>query len=379
MAEIEKFSQIPEVEPSELNDMLELLDKLKDPPGLMIYGPPGIGKTTIVKEFAKKMNYELRVKHLSRMDATDWSGIPKIDANQEYTEFLPISLFKKSEKKIVIFFDELNTALPQVLNAALDVLLEKKSDASNSELPKNTIIVAAGNLGKEDGTYVEEFSSAVKTRLIQVKLNNTGEEWMEWARKNNIHKDILKFMEKENCKYLLDLDGFTENLDQIATPRGWERVSDFIKQLFEDNSISLEKTRECELLKILMTGTIGKKVTDIFWEFLTKRENSYKEKMVKYGEWLKKLGNAKRYYTGNPADQLPEYLKELLLLLNEGLKENYKDIDKEVKEFAEKIKTKEIDIKKALKTFLSTIDIKDLKEYLEKNDKDAYKILIEVN
>jgi Cdc6-like AAA superfamily ATPase len=379
MAEEEKFSQIPEVEPSELNDMLELLDKLKDPPGLMIYGPPGIGKTTIVKEFAKKMNYELRVKHLSRMDATDWSGIPKIDANQEYTEFLPISLFKKSEKKIVIFFDELNTALPQVLNAALDVLLEKKSDASNSELPKNTIIVAAGNLGKEDGTYVEEFSSAVKTRLIQVKLNNTGEEWMEWARKNNIHKDILKFMEKENCKYLLDLSGFTENLDQIATPRGWERVSDFIKQLFEDNSISLEKTRECELLKILMTGTIGKKVTDIFWEFLTKRENSYKEKMVEYGEWLKKLGNAKRYYTGNPADQLPEYLEELLLLLNEGLKENYKDIDKEVKEFAEKIKTKEIDIKKALKTFLSTIDIKDLKEYLEKNDKDAYKILIEVN
>jgi len=379
MAEEEKFSQIPEVGPSELNDMLELLDKLKDPPGLMIYGPPGIGKTTIVKEFAKKMNYELRVKHLSRMDATDWSGIPKIDANQEYTEFLPISLFKKSEKKIVIFFDELNTALPQVLNAALDVLLEKKSDASNSELPKNTIIVAAGNLGKEDGTYVEEFSSAVKTRLIQVKLNNTGEEWMEWARKNNIHKDILKFMEEKNCKYLLDLSGFTENLDQIATPRGWERVSDFIKQLFGDNSISLEKTRECELLKILMTGTIGKKVTDIFWEFLTKRENSYKEKMVKYGEWLKKLGDAKRYYTGNPADQLPEYLEELLLLLNEGLKENYKDIDKEVKEFAEKIKTKEIDIKKALKTFLPTIDIKDLKEYLEKNDKDAYKILIEEN
>lgn len=375
MEEEKKYTQIPKITPDELYKILELLDTLDNPPGLMIYGPPGIGKTTMVKKFAENKGYELRVKHLSRMDATDWSGIPKVDEKQEYTEFLPISLFKKSDKKIVIFFDELNTALPQVLNAALDVLLEKKSDSSNSELPKNTIIVAAGNLGKEDGTYVEEFSSAVKTRLIQVILENTGEEWMKWAKDNNIHKDVIEFMEKEKHQYLLDLEGFVENLDQIATPRGWEKVSDFIKKLFGNSNISLANKEKCELLRILMTGTIGKRVTDIFWKFLDDRENEYKNSIKVYEEWLKELGKAKIYFSGNIADQTPENLKNLLLLLNEGLSKKYKDIDNEINDFAEKIK--KMDIKKALTTFLNTIDIENLKNYLKENYKETYKILVE--
>ncbi|MGC8729674.1 MAG: ATP-binding protein, partial [Elusimicrobiales bacterium] len=202
-------ANLPKITPQELSNMLRILDNMDNPPALMVYGPPGIGKTSILKEFAESKNYELRVKHLSRMDTTDWSGIPKMDKDQKYSEFLPISLFKKSDRKIVIFFDELNTAMPQVLNAALDVILEKKADSEtfskDAELPKNTIILAAGNLGPdEDGTYVEELSMAVKTRMIQAILETDLKQWVSWAKNKKIHRKIIGYMNSINK--LIDLN-----------------------------------------------------------------------------------------------------------------------------------------------------------------------------
>jgi MoxR-like ATPase len=223
----------PRVSLKRVGEMLELLDQMDNPPALMVYGPPGIGKTSILKKFAQDRDYDLRVKHLSRMDTTDWSGIPRTGSDVEYTEFLPINLFQDTrKKKIVIFFDELNTALPQVLNAALDVILEKKGDGARAVLPPETIIVAAGNLGEEDGTFVEELSSAVKTRMIQVEFEvaDARSEWIEWAKKADLVDDVVDFIDdRPDLHTLLDLDGFKQNQDQVATPRGWERVSDYMK------------------------------------------------------------------------------------------------------------------------------------------------------
>jgi MoxR-like ATPase len=223
----------PRVSLKRVGEMLELLDQMDNPPALMVYGPPGIGKTSILKKFAEDRDYDLRVKHLSRMDTTDWSGIPRTGADVEFTEFLPINLFQDTDKeKIVIFFDELNTALPQVLNAALDVILEKKGDGARAKLPPPTIIVAAGNLGEEDGTFVEELSAAVKTRMIQVEfdVDDARREWIEWAKKAAVADHVVDFIDDRPDLYtLLDLEGFRQNQDQVATPRGWERVSDYLK------------------------------------------------------------------------------------------------------------------------------------------------------
>jgi MoxR-like ATPase len=282
-----KIEELPKVTPKELIEILEYLDTLNNPPALMIYGVPGIGKSTIVRDFANRKHYELRIKHLSRMDPTDWSGIPNQNPNDEYTSFKPLALFKPPKegyKKIVIFFDELNTALPQVLNSALDVILEKRGDiethGEKAQLPQETIIVAAGNLGPElDGTVVEEFSSAVKTRLIQVYLETNFNDWKAWAEENKIEEIVINFL-NENQEYLIDIEGFKQNLQQIATPRGWERVSNYIKSLDkyiqqQNYSVSPE-----ELLEKLVIGTVGKKAGEAFMEyyknFKSKTEDLYK-------------------------------------------------------------------------------------------------------
>ncbi len=316
-----KFDQIPKITPSELQQILEFLDTLANPPALMIYGVPGIGKTTIVKKFATDKNYDLRIKHLSRMDPTDWTGIPSADS--DYTNFKPIGLFRpapKENQKIVIFFDELNTALPQVLNSALDVILEKRGDTDTygekAKLPENTIIVAAGNLGPEhDGTYVEEFSSAVKTRLIQVKLETNFNEWKKWAEQNSIEQVVIKFLEL-NPEYLIDIEGLKENIDQVATPRGWKRVSDYIKKYEECGKI--------ETLEKLILGTIGVKIGEKFMKFFNSFAYSNEEIKRKLQKYLDYFNNPDVFLDGNVNTYL-NYSTQVFNIINHIKKTEIKD------------------------------------------------------
>ena len=336
--------------------MLEVLDKMPNPPAIMVYGAPGIGKTSILGDFAKSKKYDLRVKHLSRMDATDWSGIPKIGDNQKYTEFMPISIFKplpEGKKKIVVFFDELNTATPQVLNAALDIILEKKGEGAAAVLPENTIILAAGNLGDEDGTYVEELSAAVKTRMIQVKMNSEPDEWLKWAKSKSINRHVIKFIE-DNNNYLLDLEGFKTGLDQVATPRGWERVSNLL------DCIDLLPTKY-PLLEKMITGTIGKKTGKQFFNYLT---NMLSSQNYPENEWRRKITEAEILYTKQTADYTPQRLTELTILVNEGLKQGYANAKEKANKYIE-FMNNEIgqNVFKAKLTSLSGLDLQYLINY----------------
>ncbi len=273
----QRWNNIPTITPEELKNILNILKNMNNPPALMVYGPPGVGKTQILKRFANENNYDLRVKHLSRMDPSDWSGIPQTDKG--YTTFLPPYFFREPEKdndgndkRIVVFFDELNTALPQVLNAALDVLLEKKLD--NKKLPENTIMVAAGNLGIEDGTYVEELSTAVKTRLLQFVLKQDTIEWTEWASNNGLLSYIINFIE-EHPHYLIDMHGMQNREQQVATPRGWETISNIVKHS-NDN-----KWYKNKIIGDMIYGAVGEKVARVFIKYVLNMIDSLNDANVR--------------------------------------------------------------------------------------------------
>ncbi|MCX8092922.1 MAG: ATP-binding protein [Candidatus Goldbacteria bacterium] len=356
---------IPEIKPEDLIELLNVLDKMENPPALMVFGPPGVGKTRILKKFADEKGYELRVKHLSRMDQTDWSGIPK--ENEGYTGFLPVSLFKPAEnnKRIVIFFDELNTAHPGVLNAALDIILEKKGDTetfgAKAELPENTIIVAAGNLGPdEDGTYVEELSMAVKTRLIQVRLNTDISQWIRWANKNNIHERVIEFIDNYGASYLLDLEEFKERNDQAATPRGWERVSDFLKTI--ENEINDLKQR-IKILENFVYGVIGKKKGEAFVDYYRKLTQGFEE-------WENNINKYKDLFEKDKLLSDINRVIEFFELINIGLEKKFKNAQKFAEEFVLKVLKREAN--SLIINALSKKTYKDILDYLEKNHPDVY-------
>ncbi|KAF0125885.1 MAG: ATPase [Elusimicrobia bacterium] len=311
---------LPEVTPEDLKRLLCLFEAMDNPPALMVYGPPGVGKTTILKEFAEdpRRNYEVRVKHLSRMDTTDWSGLPKQGADQKYTEFLPISLFKKTTRsRLVIFFDELNTAMPQVLNAALDVILEKKADSETfsdaADLGSRTIILAAGNLGpEEDGTQVEELSMAVKTRMVQVRLVTDLKQWLDWARGKKLHPKVISFMDSE--EKLVDFNAFRNGEKQAPTPRGWERLSDMLYTL--EKLAGVDKKEKRRMVETLAKGTIGARRGVEFFHYYTGDSLTAEDAFYQALSVIKRIAD-----DPSPADA-PEVPAGLLRVEN-GLQKGY--------------------------------------------------------
>ena len=88
----------------------------------MLHGSPGIGKSDIAKNVAKKFNLKLIDIRLAQCDPTDLNGFPKLDGKK--AGYVPMSTFPIEGDSIpegyagwLILFDELTSA-PRSIQAA---------------------------------------------------------------------------------------------------------------------------------------------------------------------------------------------------------------------------------------------------------------------
>ena len=110
------------LKPSQVSEALDVLVGIKQP--IMIWGPPGVGKSAIVKQVADESDLELRDVRAILLDPVDLRGLPHINgdgrAHWAVPEFLP------REGKGILFLDEL-TAAPQLTQAACyQLILDRK-------------------------------------------------------------------------------------------------------------------------------------------------------------------------------------------------------------------------------------------------------------
>ena len=203
---------------------------------LFLQGAPGTSKSAIAKSIATKLNLEFWDLRLSQMDAVDLGCYPYPLKTEEGEPFLtqlnPDWMLRATHNNLennngwLIFYDELNRAPLEVRNAALRILLERTSN--NLEFPKHVYQMAAGNLGSEDGTQVEELDGALRSRLIKMNHTITLPEWREGFADANVHPYIVRFLEAKPGSFTSsDVDA-----DVIANARTWTFLSDYIIENF---------------------------------------------------------------------------------------------------------------------------------------------------
>ncbi|MCJ7766704.1 MAG: MoxR family ATPase, partial [Thiovulaceae bacterium] len=90
-----------------------------------LWGPPGIGKSSIIKQIAKANAYAFIDLRLSLMDPTDLKGIPFYDKELHQALWAPPS-FLPREGQGILFLDELNSAPPAVQASAYQLILDRK-------------------------------------------------------------------------------------------------------------------------------------------------------------------------------------------------------------------------------------------------------------
>jgi len=215
-----------------------------------LWGAPGIGKSSIVKQIAKKRDIGFIDLRLALMDPTDLKGIPFYDKESHTALWAPPAFLPKGGEGI-LFLDELNSAAPSVQVSAYQLILDRR--VGEYELPEGWAIVAAGNREGDRGvTY--RMPSPLANRFVHFEMDVDVEDWRLWAYKEALDERIISYISYRS-EHLFTFDAKSD-VKSFATPRSWEYVNSVLK-----SSIS-EK-----LLLETIGGAVGRDVAISFLAF----------------------------------------------------------------------------------------------------------------
>jgi hypothetical protein len=230
----------PCISTTELYHNIDILLDTDTP--LFIHGSPGIGKSYIVAEVAKKKGLDLVDVRLSQMDPVDLRGVPSIKDNQ--TVWMPPVFFPKDkDSQGILFLDELNSAPPSVQAAIYQLVLDRKM--GEYELPSGWRILCAGNRVSDRGV-VFRLPSPLVNRMVHLHVEAKFEDFKLFALQENLHHFIIGFLSFRPD--LLSSEPVLENdaNPAFATPRSYHMLSNILK-----------KSHNLHAISSIIYGTIG--------------------------------------------------------------------------------------------------------------------------
>ena len=182
---------------------------------VFLWGPPGIGKSSIVKKIAKDKSLDLIDLRISQLAPTDIRGLPFVQDGM--ARFAPPSFLPRDGKGI-LFVDEFNMASPSMMGIAQQLILDRQ--VGDYTVPDGWYIVAAGNR-TEDRAAVSQMPAPVANRFIHFNVESDLSSWKEYAIKSGLNEQIISFI---NFRPQL-LFNFNKNATAWPSPRSWDFAS----------------------------------------------------------------------------------------------------------------------------------------------------------
>lgn len=133
---------------------------------LLLLGNPGIAKTTNVKYWAEKNNYNITTLIGSQRTPDEVLGY-MVNTGKELSTFTPdwYNEIIRSEKPSILFIDELSQA-PELTQGALLQLIFERKVGGNNKLPDDTLIISAANYKGNIPDYCTIQTAALNRFLI---------------------------------------------------------------------------------------------------------------------------------------------------------------------------------------------------------------------
>lgn len=185
---------------------------------VMLWGPPGVGKSQMIAQIGQRHNVPVIDIRLSQMEPSDLRGIPFRENNK--VEWAIPSMLPDKERHGttgILFLDEITSAVPSVSAAAYQLILDRK--LGDYEVPDGWAIFAAGNRQGDRGvTYTMPAPLANRFSHFEVELNL--DDWVAWAYKSGIDERIIAFL-RFRPELLFDFDP-AHNPVAFPSPRSWE-------------------------------------------------------------------------------------------------------------------------------------------------------------
>lgn len=291
---------------------------------VLIHGRHGIGKSQGVYQVSQELTYEhpklgkrsydfidLR---LGNMEVGDLLGLADFlydeNGNKIATKFMrPSWLPTDPDSKGILFLDEINRARRDVLQAAFQLVLEKR--IHEYQLPKGWVVVGACNPNTDEYIVTDIGDAAFLDRFCHIKLTPSVAEWVDYASNSEYDSDIVDFIREQ--PEMLASKGEDFELDIKPSARSWE----FINRLITNKT-------PVNLLQELAIGIVGTTTAIAFMESRRSADKPFKAEQI-----LKEFSKIKKKVQSyaDPKDNRLDILKATCDNLLRYADKRKKDLD----------------------------------------------------
>lgn len=218
--------------------LIEKNIKFKEFPSVMLWGPPGVGKSQAVREIAEKIEKGSGKKvnvtdvRLLLFNPIDLRGIPTANEDKTLAIWLKPQIFQMDPSPDcvnILFLDEISAAPQSVQAAAYQITLDRV--VGEHKLPDNCIVIAAGNR-VTDKSVSFKMPKALSNRLMHIEAETNFESWKQWAVSKGINEKVMGYL-AFSPKSLMNFGSSGDDL-AYATPRTWELVSNVLNNVCDD-------------------------------------------------------------------------------------------------------------------------------------------------
>ncbi|MFZ4411473.1 MAG: AAA family ATPase [Bacteroidales bacterium] len=165
----------------------------------LFIGHAGVGKTSIVQQYAEENGFDLKVIRLGTMsDAGDLLGLADfkrgidgiaIETLYVAPKFIPLN--GRTEKKTILFFDEINRCHKDLIQAIFQVV-EGGGQLGPHNLDAGTKVIAACNPPSDDYMVLDITDAAFNDRFCHIAFEPTVEDFLSYA-KEKFNNSIYEF------------------------------------------------------------------------------------------------------------------------------------------------------------------------------------------
>ena len=241
--------------PAQLAQVLEAMILAREP--VMVWGPPGVGKSQVAMQVAKKLKYQYIDVRALLLDPVDLRGIPWRDGSGR-TRWAPPAFLppQRNGGKYLINLEEVTAAPPMVQAALYQLVLDRA--CGEYRLPENASVIACGNR-ISDRSVAHRMPKALSSRFAaHIEVAVEVPTWSDWATRQDLAAEVIFFVQ---CRPELLHDFRPESAENaFPCPRTWEKCSTIIKNMGEK--------LDSDVLRSVLVGCVGEGAAIEFCAFM---------------------------------------------------------------------------------------------------------------
>jgi len=199
---------------------------------VLVRGEHGIGKSQLGYRVAQNLKLpfvDVRASTMQEGDVVGYPDLEKIKDTGVSSFALPSWFMRASREPVVIMLDELNRALPSVMNSFFQVILDRCLGNGPDGLPiylhPQTRVIAAVNTG--NNYSISEMDSALLDRFWIADLTVETSQWISWAEKNELSPVLIDFI-RNHPEHLRETNQ-VESGTITPSMRSWDRLNRSLK------------------------------------------------------------------------------------------------------------------------------------------------------